>query len=158
MLTDKQLEERLEYARTHTKEEWAERFGLSLATATSYYSTNRMTKRKPMGVSVDDILPLAQEHNQTEIASILGVSRHLISRCCRINGIKCKGGRRKKCLSEKNKAILEYAESHTMAETARKFKASRQWVFILKKANRNEEEEDTTSKSSRSFQLRHKKA
>lgn len=151
MLTDKQLEERLEYARTHTKEEWAKKFGLSLATATSYYASHRMTKRKTL-VSAEDILPLAQEHNQAEIATILGVGRPLVSRCCRINGIKCKKEwRRKKSLSEKNRAILEYAEKHTMAEAARKFKVSRQWVFILKRANRNEDEEDTTGKSTGSF-------
>lgn len=141
MLSEQIYTERLEYAKTHTPEEFARMYGLKANSAIAFYYSHRISVPKKKNINISQLCEYAKTHTKEETAGHFGICTRTLARYEKKYGFKCK--KNSSLLNERNLGIYEYSETHTMRETGEKYGITKQRVSKIRGLI-NEKKKNTT--------------
>lgn len=133
MLTQDEVQNRIEFAQNHSFAEWAEKFALSITTAKQWYSKyNISSKRKITDIDLAEIKEYMQTHNMEQAMKYFHLSRYNLSKLLKLHNIKSFRFYKKDLLLAERKEILkDLATKYSKASIARLCGLSRERVRQL---------------------------
>lgn len=138
-LSEKEVEARLDYAKTHQPEEFAMEFGVALSSARTYYSKYNICRpRKPLFLDDTEAREFTETHTTKESAEHFGVTCRTMYKRIKESNVTPLSPWKKKT-ADRDAMIVYLSKAFTLEAIGQVFNMTKQRVSQI--ANRKADEE-----------------
>lgn len=87
-LTELEIAERIDFAKNHSREQFAEKYGMAYGSASVFYARHRIRNR-PLRVQKDEFCDYAKNHLRTELCKHFGICYRTARHYEKLYNVEC---------------------------------------------------------------------